>query len=47
MESYGAVLVVYVAWGVAQTFRTGNDSAWLYDTLVRFGRPETFVLRAR
>lgn len=26
-------LVVYVAWGVAQTFRTGNESAWLYDTL--------------
>ncbi len=43
VESYGAFLVVYVAWGLAQTFRTGNDSAWLYDALVRFGRPESFA----
>nr|WP_233265138.1 MFS transporter [Halomarina oriensis] len=42
-ESFESFLVVYVVWGVAQTFRTGNDSAWLYDALVRYGEPESFT----
>lgn len=35
-------LVVYLAWGVAQTFRTGNESAWLYDTLASSGEAASF-----
>ncbi|WP_254543272.1 MFS transporter [Halomarina pelagica] len=42
-EGVGEFLVVYVAWGVAQTFRSGNDSAWLYDTLAAGGEPEAFA----
>ncbi|WP_435195858.1 MFS transporter [Natronomonas sp. EA1] len=42
-QSFTAFLVVYVAWGVAQTFRTGNDSAWLYDTLSRYAEEATFT----
>lgn len=35
-------LVVYVGWGVSQTFRTGNESAWLYDTLSETGETAAF-----
>lgn len=42
VEAYGAFLLVYVAWGIAQTFRSGNDSAWLYDTLDAAGASATF-----
>jgi len=41
-ESTVEFLVVYVAWGVAQTFRTGNESAWLYDTLASSGEAASF-----
>ncbi|MFC4356725.1 MFS transporter [Halobium salinum] len=43
VESFPAFFAVYVLWGVAQTFRTGNDSAWLYDTLAGYGEVGTFT----
>lgn len=33
LSSFPAILVVYLVWGVGSTFRSGADSAWLYDTL--------------
>ena len=36
--NYPVVLVSYVAWGSAFTFRVGADSALLYDTLKQVGR---------
>ena len=33
LHSFAAILVLYVTWGVGSTFRSGSDSAWLYDTL--------------
>lgn len=36
-------LAVYVVWAVAVTFRSGNDSAWLYDTLSASGEEGSFA----
>jgi MFS family permease len=35
--------VVYLLWGVAQTFQSGNDSAWLYDALDRYDAADEFA----
>ncbi|WP_255197350.1 MFS transporter [Halorarius litoreus] len=43
VEAYSSFLVVYIAWGIAQTFRSGNDSAWLYDTLQETGAADAFA----
>jgi MFS family permease len=42
VEAYSSFLVVYIIWGIAQTFRSGNDSAWLYDTLQDAGAADAF-----
>lgn len=33
LDSFPAFLAIYLVWGVGVTFRSGTDSAWLYDTL--------------
>ncbi|MFB6183402.1 MAG: MFS transporter [Haloarculaceae archaeon] len=33
LSSFEAFVAAYVVWAVAETFRSGTDSAWLYDTL--------------
>lgn len=43
VRSYPLLVAVYVAWGVALTLRSGNESAWLYDALVDLGRPELYA----
>ncbi|MFC7176109.1 MFS transporter [Halosegnis marinus] len=42
-ESFVGFLGVYLAWAVATTLRTGNDSAWLYDALDAHGRAASFA----
>jgi MFS family permease len=33
LSTFWAILGVYTVWGIGSTFRSGSDSAWLYDTL--------------
>ncbi|MFC6731875.1 MULTISPECIES: MFS transporter [unclassified Haladaptatus] len=42
-QRFETFLVVYFIWAVAITMRSGNDSAWLYDTLKQFGNEATFT----
>ena len=43
MSSFWGILAVYVVWGVGTTFRSGADSAWLYDTLAEDTDEEEFT----
>ncbi|MFT4890504.1 MAG: hypothetical protein ACI9YT_001420 [Halobacteriales archaeon] len=43
MSSFWGILAVYVVWGVGTTFRSGADSAWLYDTLAEDTDEEAFT----
>jgi hypothetical protein len=43
MASFWGILVVYAVWGVGTTFRSGADSAWLYDTLAEDTDEEEFT----
>ena len=42
-DSFETFLADYLLWAVAQTFRSGNDSAWLYDTLASYGDAADFA----
>jgi MFS family permease len=33
LDSFWPILGIYTVWGIGQTFRSGSESAWLYDTL--------------
>ncbi|MFC7046875.1 MFS transporter [Halobacteriaceae archaeon GCM10025711] len=33
LNTFWSILALYAVWGVGVTFRSGSDSAWLYDTL--------------
>lgn len=33
LDTFWPILGIYTVWGVGVTFRSGSDSAWLYDTL--------------
>lgn len=43
LSSFPAILVVYTVWGVGVTFRSGSESAWLYDTLAEQAGEEEFT----
>ncbi len=42
-QRFETFLVVYFIWAIAITMRSGNDSAWLYDTLKQYGAEATFT----
>jgi len=33
LNTFWPILAVYTVWGIGRTFRSGSESAWLYDTL--------------
>jgi MFS family permease len=41
-QNYLVILVSYTAWGLAQTFQSGADTAILYDSLKQIGREDDF-----
>lgn len=41
-DNYAVILVSYTAWGLAQTFQSGADTAILYDSLKLVGREDDF-----
>ncbi|MBF6600437.1 MAG: MFS transporter [Dehalococcoidia bacterium] len=41
-QNYLLILVSYTAWGLAQTFQSGADTAILYDSLKQIGREDDF-----
>lgn len=41
--TFGGFLVAYVVWGVSIVFRSGIDTAWLYDTLAEESEEEKFA----
>src|SRR5262245_27004899 len=41
-ESYALILVSNLTWGLAFTFRSGADTALLYDSLAALGREDDF-----
>jgi hypothetical protein len=43
MRTFASILAVYVVWGIGTTFRSGADSAWLYDTLAEDTDEEAFT----
>jgi MFS family permease len=43
VESYLGLLVLYVLWAIALTFRSGSGDAWLYDTLAARDAAGTFT----
>ncbi|MDG5776726.1 MFS transporter [Haloarculaceae archaeon H-GB2-1] len=43
LSSFDEFLLAYAVWAVAETFRSGTDSAWLYDTLAERMAEETFT----
>jgi len=42
-RSFPALSVLYVLWTLALVFRSGSDSAWLYDTLAADGDEDRFA----
>ena len=43
LDSFWPILGIYTVWGIGVTFRSGSDSAWLYDTLAERAEAETFT----
>jgi MFS family permease len=43
LSSFPAFVAVYLVWGVGMTFRSGAESAWLYDTLEEAADEDEFT----
>lgn len=43
LDSFWPFLAIYVTWGVGNAFRSGSDSAWLYDVLKERGSTEAYT----
>lgn len=47
-QSFPAFVVIYVVWAIGETFRSGSDSAWLYDSLTeRMDEDEFAAIQGR
>jgi MFS family permease len=43
LDSFWPILGIYTVWGIGRTFRSGSESAWLYDTLADQMAEEQFA----